>query len=128
MMATLFSRNGKPGFPFRRGGYFFTAASPTSASAETLLSALPVPKKSAFLTMYHGSSTARALSPVPCDIKGVPRWCDRFGQYGIKVSFWASGTLKIVIYVKNYPQKRCFRLADYHPLWGWGVLISGQYM
>ena len=37
-------------------------------------------------------------------IKGVPRWCDdRFGQYGIKVSFWASGTLKIVIYVENYP-------------------------
>ena len=49
-------------------------------------------------------------------VKGVPRWCDRFGQYGIKVSFWASGTLKIVIYVENYPQKRCFRLADYHPL------------
>ena len=23
-------------------------------------------------------------------LKGVPRWCDRFGQYGIKVSFWAS--------------------------------------
>ena len=45
---------------------------------------------------------------------------------GIKVSFWGSGTLKIVIYVENYPQKRCFRLADYHPLWGWGVLISGQ--
>ena len=59
-----------------------------------------------------------------CEVnKGVPRWCDRFGQYGIKVSFWASETLKIVIYVENYPQKRCFRLADYHPLWGWGVLI-----
>ena len=58
----------------------------------------------------------------------MPRWCDRFGQHGIKVSFWASGTLKIVIYVENYPQKRCFRLADYHPLWGWGVLISGQYI
>ena len=42
------------------------------------------------------------------------------------MSFWGSGTLKIVIYVKNYPQKRCFRLADYHPLWGWGVLISGH--
>merc|ERR1711935_1203186 len=26
-------------------------------------------------------------------LKGVPRWCDRFGQYGIKVSFWGSGTL-----------------------------------
>ena len=53
-------------------------------------------------------------------LKGVPRWCDRFGQYGIKVSFWASGTLKIVIYVENYPQKRSFWVAYYHPLWGWG--------
>ena len=26
----------------------------------------------------------------------------------------------VVIYVENYPQKRCFRLPDYHPLWGWG--------
>ena len=37
--------------------------------------------------------------------------------YGVKVSFWGSGTLKIVIYVENHPQKRSFRLADYHPLW-----------
>ena len=22
---------------------------------------------------------------------------------------------------ENYPQKRSFRLADYHPLWVWGV-------
>ena len=29
------------------------------------------------------------------------------------------GTLKIVIYVENYPQKRSFRLAYYHPS-GWG--------
>ena len=56
----------------------------------------------------------------------MPRWCDRFGQYGIKVSFRASETLKIVTYVENYPQKRCFLLADYHPLWGGGVLISGH--
>jgi len=41
-------------------------------------------------------------------------------------SFWGSGTLKIVIYVENHPQKPKNRLADYHPLWGWGVLISGQ--
>ena len=34
-------------------------------------------------------------------LRGRPRWCDRFGQYGIKVSFWGSGTLKIVIYVEN---------------------------
>ena len=53
-------------------------------------------------------------------LRGLPRWCDRFGQYGIKVSFWASETLKIVIYVENYPQKRCFRLAYYNPLWGGG--------
>ena len=36
-------------------------------------------------------------------LNGLPRWCDRFSQYGIKVSFWGSGTLKIVIYVENYP-------------------------
>ena len=63
-----------------------------------------------------------AVKPTVYRVKGVPRWCDRFGQYGIKVSFWASGTLKIVIYVKNYPQKRCFRLADYHPLWGLSLI------
>ena len=51
----------------------------------------------------------------------MPRWCDRFDQYGIKVRFWATGTLKIVIYVENYPQKRSFRLAVYHPLWVGGV-------
>ena len=74
--------------------------------------------------------SARRVCPVLCaanwqparTVRGLPRWCDRFSQYGIKVSFWASGTLKIVIYVENYPEKRCFRLADYHPLWGWGVL------
>ena len=27
-------------------------------------------------------------------LKGVPRWRDRFVQYGIKVSFWGSETLK----------------------------------
>ena len=29
--------------------------------------------------------------------RGRPRWDDRFSQYGIKVSFWGSGTLKLVI-------------------------------
>ena len=57
------------------------------------------------------------------NIKGGPRWCDSFGQYGIKVSFWGSGTLKIAIYVENHPQKRIFWLAVYHPLWVGGVLI-----
>jgi hypothetical protein len=52
--------------------------------------------------------------------RGVARWDGRFGQYGITVSFWGSGTLKIVILVENHPQKRFFRLADYHPLKGWG--------
>ena len=51
---------------------------------------------------------------------GVPKWRDRFGQYVIEVIFWGSGTLKIVIYVENYPQKRNFRLDNYHPLWGEG--------
>ena len=54
-------------------------------------------------------------------VKGLPNLRDRFVQYGIKVSFWGSGTLKIVIYVENYPQKRSFWLADYHPLWVGGV-------
>ena len=48
-------------------------------------------------------------------VKGLRRWYDRFGQYGIKVCYWGSGTLKIVIYVENHPQKRSFWLADYHP-------------
>ena len=41
--------------------------------------------------------------------------------YGIKVSFWGSGTHEIVIPVENYPQKRSLRLSDYHPLWVGGV-------
>ena len=61
-------------------------------------------------------------------VQGVPRWCDRFGQCGIKVCFWGSGTLKIVIYVENYSQEGSFLLADYHPLWGAGVLISGHHI
>ena len=58
-------------------------------------------------------------------IKGLARWRDRFILYGIKVSFWGSGTLKIVIPVENYPQKQRFRLVDYHSPLGWRVLISG---
>ena len=38
-------------------------------------------------------------------VKGLPNLRDRFVQYGIRMSFWGSGTLKIVIYVKNYPQR-----------------------
>jgi hypothetical protein len=49
-------------------------------------------------------------------LQGLPRWCDRFGQYGIKVRFWGSGILKTVILVENHPQARFFRLAYYHPL------------
>ena len=59
-------------------------------------------------------------------VRGLPRWRDSFPQYGIKVSFWGSGTLKIVIPVENHPQKTENRLDDYHPLGGWGVLISVQ--
>ena len=47
---------------------------------------------------------------------------DQVGFYsrcqGELLGLWdLSGTLKIVIYVENYPQKRSFRLADYHTLW-----------
>ena len=52
--------------------------------------------------------------------------CSRFILYGVYVSLWGSGTLKIVIPFENYPQKRSFRLPNYHPLSeGIGVLISG---
>ena len=56
-------------------------------------------------------------------VKGVPRWRDRFPQYGIRVRLWSSGTLKIVIYVEIRLQKPKNGLAYYHPLW---VLISGH--
>ena len=62
----------------------------------------------------------------PRDLRGVPRWRDRFPQYGIKVSYWGSGTLKIVpplkivIPVENHSQKPENRLGYYHPLWVWG--------
>jgi hypothetical protein len=54
-------------------------------------------------------------------VGGAPshKWDDMFGQYGIKVSFGGSGTLKIVILVENlnenHPQKRIFRLDYDHP-------------
>ena len=44
---------------------------------------------------------------------------DRFSQYGIKVSVWGSGTLKVVIYVENLttvPTKGFFsRVLDIVP-------------
>ena len=60
-------------------------------------------------------------------LQGGGRWDDRFGQYGFKVSFWGSGTLKIVILVENTTPRNGF--------FGWlinsqsegGVLISGHY-
>ena len=57
-------------------------------------------------------------------VKGLLRWCDSVGQYGIKVSFWGSGTLKIVTLVENHPQKRvrvCFGWMIITPLEGSGV-------
>ena len=50
----------------------------------------------------------------------IRTWCDRFGQYGIKVSLWGSGTLKTMIYVENHPHRPILRLDYYHPLGGWG--------
>ena len=40
------------------------------------------------------------------------------------MSYWGSGTLKIVIPVENHPQKP--KLDDYHPYGVGGVSISGQ--
>ena len=31
-------------------------------------------------------------------VRGVPRWRDRFVQYGIKVSFWGFETLKMIMF------------------------------
>ena len=67
----------------------------------------------AFLTRHAPAAKASR-------IRGVPRWRDRFLQYGIKVSYWGSGTLKIVIPVENHSQKPENRLGYYHPLWVWG--------
>ena len=44
-------------------------------------------------------------------IRGWPRWRDRFPQYGIKVSYWGSGTLKIVIPVENHPHPNVWLLS-----------------
>ena len=62
------------------------------------------------------------MGVVGVELRGLPTWDNRFGQYGIKVSFWGSGTLKIVIYVENHHHNRPpLRLDDYHPLGGgWG--------
>jgi len=58
-----------------------------------------------------------------CTVRGWPRWCDRFGQYGMKMSFWGSETLKIATIVEITSKDGYF---------GWiittariGVLISG---
>ena len=58
----------------------------------------------------------------------MPRWRDRFGQYGIKVSFWGSGdTLKIVIYftLKTAPRNELLVWLIITPSGRW-VLISGH--
>ena len=49
-----------------------------------------------------------------------------FGQYGIKVSFGGSGTLKIVIYVETHPQNnvRIFWLDDITPLESRGCYLA----
>ena len=61
--------------------------------------------------------------------EGARRWCDRFGQYGVKVSFWASRTLKIVISPsKTTPRNDVFGWLIITPSGGGGVLISGQYI
>ena len=49
----------------------------------------------------QGSFLIKSASPASCDLvwglwllvayTGVPRWRDRFTQYGIKVSYWGSG-------------------------------------
>ena len=48
---------------------------------------------------------------VKVTLRGWPRWRDRFPQYGIKVSYWGSGTLKIVIPVENHPHPNVWLLS-----------------
>ena len=38
-------------------------------------------------------------------LEGGARVAQWVSQYGIKVSYWGSGTFKIVILVENHPQK-----------------------
>ena len=59
-------------------------------------------------------------------LEGGARVAQWVSQYGIKVSYWGSENFKIVTPVENHPQKPKDRLADCHPLGGWGVLISEQ--
>ena len=48
-------------------------------------------------------------------VRGVPRWRDRFPQYGIKVSYWGSGTLKIVIPVSKITERSADDLTNLTP-------------
>jgi hypothetical protein len=66
------------------------------------------------LSPHHAPQACRPGSR----LRGVPRWCDRFGQYGIKVSFWGSGTLKTVIFVT--PRNGVFGLLIITPSKGRG--------
>ena len=47
--------------------------------------------------------------------RACPRWCDRFGQPGIKVSFWGSGTLKIVILVETHRRNGFYGCSQLSP-------------
>ena len=71
---------------------------------------------------YKSISAAIWVQIVPSlVIRGRPRWDDRFSQYGIKLSFWGSGTLKIVIYVENTtPRNRTLSVGLLSPLCGGG--------
>ena len=46
-------------------------------------------------------------------------WCGRFVIDGVKVSFWGSGTLKIVIPIENYPTNGVFGWLVITPYEGW---------
>ena len=52
-------------------------------------------------------------------LRGWLMWCGRFVIGGIKVSFWASGTLKIVIPIENYPTNGVFGWLVITPYEGW---------
>ena len=60
----------------------------------------------------------RSCGPLvqPGTLKGLPNLRDRFVQYGIRMSFWGSGTLKIVIYLENYLRNDVFGWLIITPL------------
>ena len=68
------------------------------------------------LTAFGGRLPLRGDVSTLYACKGPAQVMSQVCVYGVKVNFYGSENLKIVIYVENCPRKRSFRLADYRPL------------